>query len=232
MPVVLNVAEKPSVAREVSRILNNGSLPPSQMLHGCALRRAGCAAAACVARCRRGASRVAVRATETANPTHGAARCPAPPARRSARYNPVYSFGCTIQSQQCQMRFTSITGAQRTQQGPLRRAGALARPPCAPLTRAPLRAGHLLESDFGPGWKGWRSCAEGDLIDPQVSRLVTGVRRDCESQETLLKAEARGADWLILWLDCDREGEAICHEARAPALALLSRKRSFRALTP
>ncbi len=79
-----------------------------------------------------------------------------------------------------------------------------------PLT--PL--GHLLESDFGPAWKGWRSCAEGDLIDPSRAQLVTGVRGGCEPLQVMLRNEARGAAWLILWLDCDREGEAICHEAR------------------
>jgi DNA topoisomerase-3 len=128
------------------------------------------------------------------------------PRRRSARYNPVYSFGCTIQNTACQMRFTSITGAfplPRAAAGPrrlrpLRRASA--------LTRLP-GAGHLLDSDFGPAWRGWRSCSEGDLIDPAKAQIVTNVRRDCEALETLLKAEARGAQWLILWLDCDREGE-------------------------
>jgi DNA topoisomerase-3 len=75
-------------------------------------------------------------------------------------------------------------------------------------------AGHLLERDFGPAWKGWRTCAESDLIDPSKAQLVTAVRRDCEPLQAMLRAEARRAAWLILWLDCDREGEAICHEAR------------------
>jgi DNA topoisomerase IA len=46
-----------------------------------------------------------------------------------------------------------------------------------------------------------------------------GIRRDCEPLQALLSSEARAADWLILWLDCDREGEAICQEARGGAAA-------------
>ena len=112
------------------------------------------------------------------------------------------------------MRFTSITGARpaaRVAAGPracaLRRARSASEPACG-------SAGHLLDYDFGPAHRQWKSCPEGELIDTSKAFIKASVRKDCEALETLLKAEARGAQWLILWLDCDREGEAICHEAR------------------
>ena len=79
----------------------------------------------------------------------------------------------------------------------------------------------MLDYDFGPAHRQWKSCPEGDLIDTGKAFIKASVRKDCEALETLLKAEARGAQWLILWLDCDREGEAICHEARATLARLL-----------
>ena len=149
---VLNVAEKPSVAKEASRILNGGGLPQSMRHQG-------------------------------------------------VNYNAVWMFGATVQNRQCDMRFTSITGASS---------------PAAATTRTHTPPGHLLESEFSPQHRSWRGCQSSDLIDPSRSKLVTNVRKDCGPLQAMLQKEAATADWLILWLDCDREGEAIAEEARLP----------------
>ena len=126
---VLNVAEKPSVAKEVSRVLNGGSLPPS----------------------RQGPS----------------------------RYNTIWEFPYTVENRQCTMAFTSVTG-------------------------------HLMEVDFEPAHRGWHACNPGVLIEG--APVVKQVARDKGPVAENLQKEARRASWLILWLDCDREGENIAFE--------------------
>lgn len=166
---VLNVAEKPSVAKEVARILSGGhNVPHSEQ----------------VGRCARPPPFLA-------RPAHR---------RRSAQYNRVYSFGCTIQNTPCDMRFTSITGARFS-------ARLVA---FASVSRGP--PGHLLETDFHADFKHWRDTEQRLLLTTaQVVTVVPDKNRDLAA---MLRAEAAGAKWLILWLDCDREGEAIAKEVR------------------
>lgn len=93
-----------------------------------------------------------------------------------------------------------------------------AHPKLTPHARCALSPGHLLEYEFAAEYRKWRSCPEGDLIS--TAPLEAHVRDKNESLKRMLQTEARAADWLLLWLDCDREGEAICEEVRSLSRAL------------
>jgi DNA topoisomerase-3 len=70
-------------------------------------------------------------------------------------------------------------------------------------------AGHLMELDFTPQYKPWHGCRPGQLFTAPV---VKQVSKDGESIKANLQSLARRAHWLVLWLDCDREGENIAFE--------------------
>lgn len=70
--------------------------------------------------------------------------------------------------------------------------------------------GHLASTDFGPQY-GWSACPPLSLFTAPIDTLY---RPDMEPLVQMLHAQARNADALILWLDCDREGEAIGDEVR------------------
>jgi DNA topoisomerase-3 len=70
--------------------------------------------------------------------------------------------------------------------------------------------GHLLSRDFGQQY-GWSNCAPSALF---TAPIETHISSDMEPIKNMLEAEARKADVLVLWLDCDREGEAIAAEVR------------------
>lgn len=70
-------------------------------------------------------------------------------------------------------------------------------------------AGHLLELDFVQPFKSWNGCRPVELYSAQVAKQV-GPRNDQIKEN--LEQLARKAQWLVLWLDCDREGENIAFE--------------------
>ncbi|CAJ1047100.1 putative Toprim domain/DNA topoisomerase/GRF zinc finger containing protein [Leishmania shawi] len=69
--------------------------------------------------------------------------------------------------------------------------------------------GHLMEDQFPPNTKNWSTYPFQGLFSAPISKYV---RTDLEPVKKNLEALATRADALILWLDCDREGENICFE--------------------
>ena len=58
------------------------------------------------------------------------------------------------------------------------------------------------------------------IIIPNLSQLKLGrkfMQDKLLLQQNLLQ-QARAHDWLVLWLDCDREGENIAFEVRSHPL--------------
>lgn len=147
MVVWLNVAEKPSVAKEMANVLSGGNCRTQQSL---------------------------------------------------SRFNPVFEF--TFRGNT--MLVTSV-------------------------------AGHLIDNDFGPSTKSWNTFPFSGLF---TTPIVRSVRKDLEPVQRNLEQLARKAQVLVLWLDCDREGENICFEVAEVATrvnARLQLKRAhFSALTP
>lgn len=69
--------------------------------------------------------------------------------------------------------------------------------------------GHVFSIDFPGEYQSWEKVNPADLFDaPTVKTEANPKARVCRH----LQSEAKGADILVLWLDCDREGENICFE--------------------
>ena len=85
--------------------------------------------------------------------------------------------------------------------------------------------GHLASQDFGPEY-GWNNCDPSALFD---APLEISYRDDMDALARMLTNLARNAQAVILWLDCDREGEAIADEVREVCWKANGRLRHFRA---
>ncbi|XP_053693949.1 DNA topoisomerase 3-alpha [Sabethes cyaneus] len=70
-------------------------------------------------------------------------------------------------------------------------------------------SGHLLNYEFLPSFRGWHSCNPEQLFDAPV-------RKNCieggDKVKRTLEREIRGCHALVIWTDCDREGENIGFE--------------------
>lgn len=69
--------------------------------------------------------------------------------------------------------------------------------------------GHIKSTDFEARYRKWGSCDPSELLIPTQTTVEWFIAEDKQPLAQTLRGEARGADWLVLWLDCDSEGERI-----------------------
>ena len=72
--------------------------------------------------------------------------------------------------------------------------------------------GHILGMDFAAPFNKWSACSPVELFTVPT---VWAPGEDMDELVDQLKGLARECQWVILWLDCDREGEAIGFEVKA-----------------
>ena len=67
-------------------------------------------------------------------------------------------------------------------------------------------AGHVYCNDFPEEYGNWRACPPESLFD---ARIVEEVSKEAKEIVHNLNLEAKNAAFLVIWTDCDREGEYI-----------------------
>ena len=88
-------------------------------------------------------------------------------------------------------------------------------------------SGHLLNYDFGDRYRKWNSCQPIQLFDLPVTKMC---REEGNTKiKKTLEREVKSAKWLIIWTDCDREGENIGFEIIDVCKAVNPRLQIFRA---
>ncbi|KAF3787597.1 DNA topoisomerase 3-beta [Nymphaea thermarum] len=69
--------------------------------------------------------------------------------------------------------------------------------------------GHVFSVDFPPAYQNWEATDPMDLFGAPTLKAESNPKAHiCRH----LRQEAHGCRYLVLWLDCDREGENICYE--------------------
>mmetsp|Transcript_50103 Transcript_50103/g.119228 ORF Transcript_50103/g.119228 Transcript_50103/m.119228 type:complete len:1075 (-) Transcript_50103:35-3259(-) len=80
--------------------------------------------------------------------------------------------------------------------------------------RITATTGHVFSLDFADAANKWEQVQPGDLFHADTVRKCDAHAQIPEH----IMSESRGVDALVLWLDCDREGENICFEVISLAL--------------
>jgi len=88
-------------------------------------------------------------------------------------------------------------------------------------------SGHLLGLDFDERHRKWYSCEPIQLFEATL--VKTCVDKNMINIKKTLEREARGAKWLIIWTDCDREGENIGYQIIEVCQSVNRNIRVFRA---
>ncbi|KAH8274166.1 hypothetical protein KR044_013327 [Drosophila immigrans] len=70
-------------------------------------------------------------------------------------------------------------------------------------------SGHLMQLEFLVSYRNWRSVDPRSLFDAPIRKTVG---EDYQGIKRTLEREIRGCQGLIIWTDCDREGENIGYE--------------------
>nr|VDC88728.1 unnamed protein product [Brassica oleracea] len=72
--------------------------------------------------------------------------------------------------------------------------------------------GHVFSVDFPEKYQNWSTIDPQDLFDAPIQKKESNPKAHiCRH----LSNEARGCSYMVLWLDCDREGENICFEGKS-----------------
>jgi len=83
--------------------------------------------------------------------------------------------------------------------------------------------GHIYSLDFPQETNNWDKVSPGELFHAATVRTYDPRARIPEH----IRSEAQDTDVLVLWLDCDREGENICFEVIGEAVPQMQPRRQF-----
>ncbi|KEP67584.1 UNVERIFIED_CONTAM: DNA topoisomerase family protein [Hammondia hammondi] len=87
--------------------------------------------------------------------------------------------------------------------------------------------GHLMSLDFASAYQNWNTIPPEDLYGAPVEKNIS---QDAGDVRKNLVDLAKKAQWLVLWLDCDREGENIAFEVLSVCTEANARLNVFRAV--